>query len=135
MGICIFEFVKELNHYCQIKADTQSDALLGMLLDESLSYNAIQWHLGWFYNKNSEWGSSNCICYQKVDDNIILTSEFDEQKFPDECVMPKQTFVKLLEGWSEMLKQLPSYIVIFHDGAELTITAYNHNPLEQNSQD
>ncbi|QQR49079.1 hypothetical protein IPF37_06020 [bacterium] len=134
MGICILKFSNKLNRYCQIKGNTQSDWLLGSLLVDSQGQIFIEWHLKWLYEKNSHVGGANCICCQKVGNDIIITSEFDDQEFPDECIIPKQTFVKLLEGWSEILNQLPPYVVIVHNGAELVITAHDHNPLEPDLQ-
>ncbi len=134
MGISIFKFIEKVNSYGQIKADTQSDDLLGMLLLESQNHVVIGWHLDWLCDENKNHSGINSVWYQKVDADIIITSEFDDQEIPDECVMPKQTFAKLLEGWSEILKQLPPYVVIVHNGAELAITAHDHNPLEQNLQ-
>lgn len=128
MGIVILKFSSRFERHLKDKSDSQSDWLLGYLLENMSGQGDINYYKKWLNDDNESFGGGNSLELQKDQGNIYITLAFDERQFPDECEIPISAFTKMLDDWSEILKQRPPYIVIIHDGASITIQGYDQDP-------
>lgn len=128
MGILVLKLAIDIDWYTLVRADSQADCLLKIFLDSARGDNNVNYYQKWLSDDNDDFAGSNSIQLQKHEGNIYITSEFDEREFPDECEIPIPTFAKMLDDWSEILKQEPPYIMVIHDGASLSIKGYDQDP-------
>lgn len=128
MGILILEFDLKMGSYFQIGTETQADCLLGFFLKSMRGNGNVNDYREWLSDHNEDFGGGYSLTLQKHEGNIYITSEFDDREFPDECEIPIPTFAKMLDDWSEILKQEPPYIMVIHDGASLSIKGYDQDP-------